>query len=281
MKHSGGIPYGFKYDNSLNQLVTDKNEVEVIKLIYSLLNKGLSVSAVANELNARGVKPRRGARWHNVTVKYIVASDRIAFYEKHKIVSKDLLSKVRCIDHPNKITQRKRESSLLTNLNVFICSKCGAKIKTTTTVIKEKLFRYYICSNKQTTGLCDLQLHKTVDIDKPVITALNTVLSLPLLTFYEKYKQYKYNELMNSYKTLDHAIGTMNNLDKAVKNVAGIVNDYFDISFPDLPKKITEKNLSAHISKFVKNIVLFDNQIRIDYKIPINDKLEFSSFYET
>lgn len=67
------------YTTKNHDLKVDQDQAETIKLIFHLRRYGrgkghrrLSLAAIAQELNTRGIPTARGGRWHGSTVKYIL-----------------------------------------------------------------------------------------------------------------------------------------------------------------------------------------------------------------
>ena len=66
-EHIGSPAYGFKMiDKKLVQVAT---ECEVIALAQEMKLQGTTLQAIANELNAQGIKTKRGAEWNPSQVK--------------------------------------------------------------------------------------------------------------------------------------------------------------------------------------------------------------------
>jgi DNA invertase Pin-like site-specific DNA recombinase len=65
----GSIPYGYQLAEA-GQLVECSSEQETIKLVRMLRGSGLSYRKIADELTARGMRPR-GSSWHAQTIKNI------------------------------------------------------------------------------------------------------------------------------------------------------------------------------------------------------------------
>lgn len=70
-EHIGKPPYGYDLENKT--LVINKYESAIIKKIYNLyLNENKSLTAVSRYLNENNVTTKRGGKWRNCTVKYIL-----------------------------------------------------------------------------------------------------------------------------------------------------------------------------------------------------------------
>lgn len=66
-ERTGEVPFGFRVADDGVALVEDAVEQDAIRLVEELRATGLSIRAIAAELQARGVAAR-GAKWHPTTV---------------------------------------------------------------------------------------------------------------------------------------------------------------------------------------------------------------------
>jgi hypothetical protein len=64
-------PYGQRKDDG-GKLVDDVGECEVVGDVLALRGEGLSIRAIVDEMNARGVSTRDGGRFHIATVQRIL-----------------------------------------------------------------------------------------------------------------------------------------------------------------------------------------------------------------
>jgi site-specific DNA recombinase len=67
-QHVGTIPYGYRIDKA-GKLASDSREADVIRQARELRAAGRTLQQIANDLNARGVKTKRGGLWYPTTVK--------------------------------------------------------------------------------------------------------------------------------------------------------------------------------------------------------------------
>jgi DNA invertase Pin-like site-specific DNA recombinase len=67
----GSIPYGYRLHQDGIHLVEDQTEQEVIRLVQILRDGGMTLRAIAAELETRGYQAR-GKRWHPTTVQRIL-----------------------------------------------------------------------------------------------------------------------------------------------------------------------------------------------------------------
>lgn len=85
--HAGGRPpFGFtavrevRGKFTVRSLVPDPREADVVREIVERVLNGESVSALARELNARGLRPRSGADWGTSTLTRVLRAPQIAGY---------------------------------------------------------------------------------------------------------------------------------------------------------------------------------------------------------
>jgi site-specific DNA recombinase len=81
-ERTGGVPFGFALDASDARrskdglpiaLVENPREQETIAKVVELRGRGLSCRAIATEMNERGIKAKGNGRWHETTVRRILA----------------------------------------------------------------------------------------------------------------------------------------------------------------------------------------------------------------
>jgi len=66
-------PLGFeRIEDTLRK---DKREWEIVDYIFQLREEGLSYWKIAEDLNNRGIKGKRGGKWYAGTVRYIIQND--------------------------------------------------------------------------------------------------------------------------------------------------------------------------------------------------------------
>jgi DNA invertase Pin-like site-specific DNA recombinase len=69
----GAVPFG--YDRSGDRLVPNRVELRVVSQIREFWSGGQSLSAIARDLNDRGVRTKQGGRWHASTIRYLVRNE--------------------------------------------------------------------------------------------------------------------------------------------------------------------------------------------------------------
>ena len=71
----GNVRYGFRRRNK--KLVVHPGEAEIVRLVFYLLDAGLSHSSVASALHAQGFTRRTGSEWTSRQVRAISANREI------------------------------------------------------------------------------------------------------------------------------------------------------------------------------------------------------------
>ena len=72
-QHCGSANYGFEMVEK--KLVKVAKEHEVIALVKKLRAKGVSLRAIADELNSQGINTKRGGKWQASTINQIIKRD--------------------------------------------------------------------------------------------------------------------------------------------------------------------------------------------------------------
>jgi len=67
---TGCCPYGYRSVNKA--LVVDEEKAEIVREIYRMNQRGLSLNGIARELNRRGIEGAKGKRWYPAGIKYIL-----------------------------------------------------------------------------------------------------------------------------------------------------------------------------------------------------------------
>jgi site-specific DNA recombinase len=106
-------PYGYKYvrnSNAINRVghyEIIQHEAKTVRLIFELLvNKGLSIRAIAKELTRRGIKPQRGEAWRTSSLHRILRNETytgITYYNK--------LVSIEANNHKNGIKYRRAKNT--------------------------------------------------------------------------------------------------------------------------------------------------------------------------
>ena len=71
-EYVGEVPFGFDLADDGKTLVPNPIEQEAIDLIRGLRSKGLSYRAIVAELDAAGIRPKKGNRWIHTSVRSVL-----------------------------------------------------------------------------------------------------------------------------------------------------------------------------------------------------------------
>jgi site-specific DNA recombinase len=71
-RRSRHIPYGYVLAADGIQLIANQQEQEVLDIVAQLHAEGLSMRAIATELNARGVPTKLGSPWKHSAIQRII-----------------------------------------------------------------------------------------------------------------------------------------------------------------------------------------------------------------
>ena len=168
----GSPPYGFTYDFEKKLLKADPDTAPIVELIYSLYESGkYGHTALAKELNDRGISSATGGKWAKDSVRKILSNPHYAGYihrcgeltegNHQGFIGRERWHKVqemlqgRYIPHP-----AKDDDNLLTGM--IYCGRCGARMRFKTQnwkdpkskVIPAKVWtrKYYICYSRMAAG---------------------------------------------------------------------------------------------------------------------------------
>ena len=82
-KTGGDAPYGWRKDPESNKLMQHRPEQRMIRIARRLRSAGLSLRRVGAELEAAGLHPRLGGRWHAQSVKHLLSARLAASAPRH------------------------------------------------------------------------------------------------------------------------------------------------------------------------------------------------------
>lgn len=71
-KPSGVTPFGYKWSDDRKRVEIDPDEAAAVKMIFTEGQKGLSLHQVADVMNSKGIKTRRGKAWSAGNIQVIL-----------------------------------------------------------------------------------------------------------------------------------------------------------------------------------------------------------------
>ena len=186
----GRIPYGYKTGDH-GQLDEHPEESTVVKVIFGLAAQGKGIRAIASELNARGLRTRRGGAWSIVTIRdmlrnrvYTGAYNRLGarVAANHPaLVSRTLFREIQ-----DRLDERAKRAGygagrpyLLSG--TAICSACGSHMVGVTRRQSwtrsdgssgSNTYRYYQCEAATNQGRCSYHTRRARELDAAVLARI-------------------------------------------------------------------------------------------------------------
>lgn len=71
-KPAGVCPYGYQYSVDKKSVVVNQGEAKVVKVMFSMAQAGRTLSEIADALNSKGIKTRRGNEWSRGSIRAIL-----------------------------------------------------------------------------------------------------------------------------------------------------------------------------------------------------------------
>lgn len=72
--NGGNIPYGYSWEKATKTISINEKEVRTVRLLFELFDEKRGLKQIANALNDRGLRSRKGNKWNPVTVHHILTS---------------------------------------------------------------------------------------------------------------------------------------------------------------------------------------------------------------
>ncbi len=186
----GRIPFGYKTSKQ-GELEEHPEEAVVVRIIFGLAAQGKGIRAVAKELNARGLKTRRGGAWSIVTIRdmlrnrvYTGTYNRFGARVSHNhpaIISPQLFRaiQVRLDERAKKAGYGTGGPYLLSG--AAVCGECGSHMvgvtrkqawKRNDGTDASNVYRYYQCEAATNQGRCSYHTRRAGELDSMVVARL-------------------------------------------------------------------------------------------------------------
>lgn len=112
-KPAGVCPLGYKYAPDKKSVIIDEDEAQIVKTIFTEAQKGSSLQRIADTLNEKGYRSRRGNAWSSGSIALIVHNEFYTGVLTHqgkpiKGNHPPIISKVQFGKAQAQITRRKR-----------------------------------------------------------------------------------------------------------------------------------------------------------------------------
>jgi site-specific DNA recombinase len=175
---NGIPPYGYRIVDK--KLVIEPTEAERVRRIFDwFMKKNMGVVAISRELNGRGIKPRKGARWKGTRVHKMIGNPLYAGFIRwggetamgthEPIITKELFEAAQDTMHGrNHKTRQLRSPNYLSGL--VKCGLCGAPMHVTYPGVEPKTrFKYYVCNNRYNHQSCKQDYIRADILEESVI----------------------------------------------------------------------------------------------------------------
>jgi|GEM_PF-4023850 len=306
-KWSGGIPYGLKFDRSINGLVINKSEEKTLKIILKLAETH-TIIEIVDKLRNMNILTRRGGMWAVRSVSYILNPERIKFYqgidsEGHPgnwpvLIESNTANKI--LEKFGKLGTGKGRStkpkSLLTGLDIAKCAYCKGGLKVSYSKAKDHINLYYKCVKKEMYGIgyCpDSKLFRMEKVNQAIITDLldqylnkkniikytedyvkrnRALLKEKLNLINDKITQSLTKQLSASFKDFQILEEKILSLLEERKGIAA--NIYFEFDFTNL-KNISRMEIEKQreiLPLLIKEIIIHNDYLDITYNFSIDNE---------
>ena len=182
---NGSLPLGYKPGPD-RKIVLDEAEAAIVQEIFTRVSCYEPFIDIANDLNRRGVKTKKGAEWGRSSFHTICRNERyrgIYIYRDvrveggvPRIISDELFYKVQEVLKMKKNPQGRRKRSgyeqyLLTGK--LYCGHCGSPMTGIAGTSKTgAMHYYYTCQKRRTEHACDKKAVRRDQIEKAVAIAI-------------------------------------------------------------------------------------------------------------
>ena len=75
-QYLGAVPFGFKLDE--NELRRAESEAAIVEMIKRLYNEGLTQKQIAEHLNSKEIKSKRGGHWYQSSVRNVLKRAKVS-----------------------------------------------------------------------------------------------------------------------------------------------------------------------------------------------------------
>ncbi|SFF53004.1 Recombinase zinc beta ribbon domain-containing protein [Blastococcus tunisiensis] len=184
----GNVPYGYRTaanpDGPGRVLVPDPDESAVVRQLVATVLDGGSLYAAAQDLNARGIRPRRAKEWSIQSVRQLLVGDAILGRVVHRgdvlrgddglpvvawtpLVTVDEAMRLRAALAPKPAGERRRRAARLAS-GLLRCSGCDAPLRVGVNGAGVPTYR---CATRSSGRLCPSPVSVNADAVDDLLTA--------------------------------------------------------------------------------------------------------------
>lgn len=185
----GGVPpFGYRDDKNTKTLVSNPDEVPIVKEIFSLYTqKRLGAKAIALYLNKKGLRTRNGSVFSTSSIIQIITNpsylgkvrwDGEVFSGKHSpLIDEETFDTAQEL-----LTERRGDPSLrrLNSTNypfsgLLHCERCGRWLVGVSAHGRNRVYPYYACPGKFKYGECDLESLPKEEVDLGILSQIKRI----------------------------------------------------------------------------------------------------------
>ncbi|MBQ3417527.1 MAG: recombinase family protein [Ruminococcus sp.] len=187
--NGGAIPFGYYIDNEQHFRINEE-EAAVVREVFKLYNGGMTLQQVADHLNSKGIRSRKGATFKVSSVSKMLSNRRyMGEYSFREIVIEDGIPAIVSKDAfesanrrlaankraPAKFKAKADDEYILTTK--LYCGKCMSfMIGESGTSRRNITYRYYKCSSAKSKKGCDKKPVKKDAIEDLVIDQIQRII---------------------------------------------------------------------------------------------------------
>lgn len=307
----GRSPFGYEYFPETKELKVKKKEAEAVKLIAKRALQSKSLRQISDELNELGYETQKGGKWYYKLLTYILDDKRLLFYAGYtpdmetgnwkSILPLKLAKELIAKEVIKTVGSRPRVNVfLLPGLDIARCGHCGSSIRAQYGTHEP---RYYYCSGRSLRGedFCpNAKMINMEEVNKTVITDLIVQANRAeqISKWIKKFNERREAKLRTEIEAADKELHKyfaksasekdkdkeaelelkIDSLKKTIKNM------YKEISDPFSPQYFVDDKIKKYntfstgkqkelIPKYLQEIILTKNEVRLVYRFPIDSKL--------
>ncbi len=305
----GSVLYGYNVVNK--KIYIDKDQAEVIKYIYDKHISGTYIKEIVQDLTEKGIL-YKGKPFKEATVRKFLKNEKYVGIYRYRdeiftniypsIITKETYDAAREKFKANQFGKPKKGVSFILKERA-ICGYCGGKIRGGAgKTEKNKIRRYYSCSNRMQSKSCQKKHMKKELIEQLILDTtfkifenkenLDLLINKILESHNSNVKNYSFIKLAEQEKSVIQI--SINNLMNNIEN--GIITETIKTRLCELETKLNElneklsnensklnepitkeeltefittslkQNASFLINLLTKKIIIYDDKIEIYYK---------------
>lgn len=185
---NGSVPLGYKLNKDKQYEIVEP-EATIVREMFGLYNKGMTMAEVTAELNRRGYKSKKGQEFGKNSIYRILTNELYRGVYKYKdlvyqedavpaIIPKDIFNQVQDMLKEHKRMPYKNWSRSEYVLSGKLFCECGSTMMGKSGYSsKGKKYTYYVCSDHYRGGKCKYKPIRSDVMDEKIIGVVNSALN--------------------------------------------------------------------------------------------------------